>query len=1296
MQKAKNMSEQKDAQLAARLAAKDRYKEKRRRRKAAKKGAGVKAAVATAQAALAPLGNNAGASVALDYADRVDDDFTSNLLHESEPFLFLVNSETGEGLLCEYIRNVGWGDPGNYKQMHLSKEDVALLKKTTGIVPDYLNIRLDMRDRPEGILGNLATLTVLKMLNLFERVNADPTDQRDMLRRFVEDRTGRTVSVNISDKTAGTRDRTKVAVRSEPSTKEERLFRESFDKMLAARRDGAQIAIGFTNKDIYKARRWENRNGGFLDRTYKGSIREGTVVMKTITDQLYGGNSVSQTIILDRTEGTFLPGYNPTQSWEFVNLKPLQGYAVNPDDITLVNNLSDARTMFELIFRIVPEGLKAFVDYMDTYKERQTRLLQEAKVARKEAAAERVAMDKKREVFLSTLKSKTSVVQDVASKAEQIAEEYKWKVQLATVKSRVSMDDQFIPEEADAASIFGSTEQPSYVEKGALVLAVKQVLDGVYYTKFVVLDRRACAVTDAFAKAYSALAVPRDGDSAEPLEDDAKGWFARLGEALGLDRSAPLREVKSFDDILLLRTPTENLDFIDVQQAENPKSLLVLKTSTAEFEEYNDVMNPEESSVFCGASESFKGHLDGIAYANFVLDEIAALSQKTMAEQEAKRAESAREQAALKKRNEEATRERGRQKDKYVTEVVEPYRKEFDELVESTWTSTYDDEIFPKIATALEGASIWDKSKLNSRFVSTDGTLTEGAVILLVDQLDKTYYEAVLIDQSQTDIYLSAARNAIKNLPNGPKFIVNKDKVIIRTNERGYSGTDPGSIKLEGLKVWREQVEKRVGTTTTAAPAAAAEEKKKEEEKPLSFFSSAAEAKRQAAAEAAKQEEKKVEEEVQEGVGEEKDQEETKRAEAELEAAEQERVAAAEVAERERVAEEQEKQAAAEQAAAKAEEGAAEKRAAEEKQAADEAAEQEKTKRSERFQALSERSEESGYHLGILNYETKIKLEEAPGFGGQPGVYTDVGTLPKGTIVLCVGKKDDKLCKMRLIDPREGKRPKTTKVGDNLLDDHFERTGSKRLLRTLPFYADKTGTIAGTGFGTGYTYISHDVTEETFFDEMGSVSDKALKRWEKVLNAPEPKIKEEDEDGGGESKTESKPAFLTGDFVKLEGEDLTLKIRRQAPSGGWLLNKLNNQQYKTNKPYPEDQLTKVKDLTSETSGDKPPVVNGETFNYRFNKTDFETGAVSGMFLKLVGKNGESAVFEDEKGKKYEIELVPYKNFREKISIFNEDESDQRTNKWNIPPERLMRQLIAQKQEKVPLKRKRSKRKKKKR
>ena len=78
------MSEQKGAQLAARLAAKERYFEKRRRRKAGKKEAGVKAAVATAQAALAPLGNNAGASVAIcpsdeyahmgKYPNKCDDD----------------------------------------------------------------------------------------------------------------------------------------------------------------------------------------------------------------------------------------------------------------------------------------------------------------------------------------------------------------------------------------------------------------------------------------------------------------------------------------------------------------------------------------------------------------------------------------------------------------------------------------------------------------------------------------------------------------------------------------------------------------------------------------------------------------------------------------------------------------------------------------------------------------------------------------------------------------------------------------------------------------------------------------------------------------------------------------------------------------------------------------------------------------------------------------------------------------------------------------------------------------------
>ena len=651
---------------------------KRKKRGSGKRAAAVKAAIKTAQAELSHSKLRGGASVALEYADNLKDDVSLEMLHPDESFLFLVDTETGQGLLCEYNSNsTQLYTSGHYKQVHLSREDVRLLKKSTGIVPNYFDLRQDMLDRPELITDNLATLILLKVLNMFDRVNADPAEQRDMLERFIEDRTGRSVSVKTPNAPrpaaqgkggAFTNEamrelfpfgtdvrftaekieellREKAELEKTQSTPEERRFNALFAQTLEYAASGEyEFAIGVLKSDTYLYT-WENRNS-YLPEFFatKGTtFKKGTVVLRSFAqgkhDRVVVIDARDYDDIIDGTQET---GAGLAEQRNRLDSEKVR-YAVNQEDVDYVDDATDVRTRFKLLSRMLGDNTRSF-DRWESLLEDANTVEENAKTAAKvEDAAQQLLIEGKKKLRAEFEAVKEGEITKLNALAERVKKfENVWIGR---------MDRTFIWSEGERSVkkntlvlVVGKEVRSDYVDdtlntgRFDFIAANphKKVGERTWYSTFF-LDRRKEQISDAFAAYYGKLTVPYAVGKIEPQKtsqedlEDAQTTVSKIastylsrGDDEDYDATAERGQFASLKDL-------ESQEFVSdfVTSTEKDRAgddpLRVLKMNPAAFKKYVGVMSTEERFKYGGGeNEYFAGYMNGIDFATFVLDKIEA------------------------------------------------------------------------------------------------------------------------------------------------------------------------------------------------------------------------------------------------------------------------------------------------------------------------------------------------------------------------------------------------------------------------------------------------------------------------------------------------------------------------------------------------------------------------------------------------------------------------------------------------------------------------------------------------
>ena len=978
-----------DAKLARRLRAKKRWRKKRLRTDL-KKGA-VGGAVKTAQASL--TARNEGLSVKLDYADHLKDDLSSDILFED--FLFLVDTATGAGLLCEYTSEMGWNTAGNYKQMYLSKEDVSLLKKSTGIIPNYLSLGEDMKKAPENIMGNLATLTMLKTLNLFKRVNADAKDQRDMLERFIEDRTGRAVSVNTSDAERSAERDPAADLRNERKelqkligqvtqerdelertqrSNEEQIFISMFAQTQEFADKEFEFALGFLKADTFLYT-WENRNSYMpaFFATKGTTFKKGTVVLRSFKKGEY-----DRIVVIDARDyddiidGTGEIGLGSTEQKILVEDENVR-YAAKPGDIKYVDDLNDPRTRFMLLYKLVSKrsGYDGFSRWSSLLVDAETIEVNAKEAAEKEDAAQKAAIAEKKE-----LREEFDIVKsEQADKLNELIERIKplENVTIGRIKMRMKREDggKGDVRAQTLVLVVGKDTRDEYVDELATADRFdfmtanpkKKVGERTWYSTFFI-DRRKTQFDDTFSAHYSNLTVPYAAGK-------AKETLKRLYEDQAYDSGEKkVHFVKSLKDLRSQEFPEE---FLELANIDTLTISTAMSMNPAAFDEFTGVMTSRERRSYGGGeNESFNGYMNGIDFANFFLDEI---DEKKKLEQRKDG-----EQAAT-ETGEQAAAETG---EPAATKTGEPAATETGEPA-----ATKTGELAAKGGLFLQfqpDQSVWVEDDTNS-LIDPDSPLIQnpkGVPARIYDPKLQLFLPEKGTDNQEIETKFYK-RNDLGQILY--KLMHKSKDKILHLNVEGPKRRKRQWFPQEWIKV-RDKTKVPPAEERTEAPAAEAEAPAAEAEAPA--------------------------------------------AEAEAPAAEAEAPAAE--------AEAEGQASAGDKKETKDSDGywTPEMTATLARAYARDEAEEEKFKKN--FKELNKKSKAEGYHVGILKHETIIKKS-------FKGTLKDVGTLPEDTVVLCT-KRDylpkkwgENICDIRLIDPRDDHKPIT----------------EKKFSKSKQFFADKKG-----------------------------------------------------------------------------------------------------------------------------------------------------------------------------------------------------------------------------------------------
>lgn len=597
----------------------------------------------------------------LGYSD-MDDDLSRHILDSHTPFLFLVDVNTGDGLLCEYrkdVKGITAVTPGNYRQMHLAAADVKLLRKSTGIVPDYLNLPRDMTQRPEGIMSNLATLTMLKLVNLFDEVNATSQgEQKNMLARFIKDRTGKAVQVNT---TAEERRQVQQATPA-PTTivqqfsAEEDVFRRLFARTQEKKQTFPAYDIGMLKEDTFLYT-WDNRYSYVpaLLGTKGTAFKKGTVIFRFHKDDTY-----SMIVVLDMRKDIFADDSYAVKDSMFVQDKVYAdhlirvednySYAAKDQDITYITDIEEPKTRFTLISRLfegnkVTRGIKEWESLLKYADDIQDKLTAEEK--EKEAA-----MKKEKE-------EKEQLRVEFETKLEE--EAYKFTQLLGRMRKRDSQTEAaYVKYGKMGETITWNDGTSGSIKKGARILIVEKTVvpdfeevdryaampetvkvgERTWFGVFF-LDRRRSIVSDKFAANYSNLTIPfAEGCSGPTVSPSSlpseEGLISKI---FGVLSAMNTDEEDMPDDNPAKRPQIETLEQLKINMfakgimvakdnALKPKEVLAL--NPAAFKDYVSVMNAKELKIYGGGENEYFGcYMNGIDFANFVLD--AEINDKSKA-----------------------------------------------------------------------------------------------------------------------------------------------------------------------------------------------------------------------------------------------------------------------------------------------------------------------------------------------------------------------------------------------------------------------------------------------------------------------------------------------------------------------------------------------------------------------------------------------------------------------------------------------------------------------------------------
>lgn len=615
-------------------------------------------AAKVAKDALTPATTSTTVSTDLSYA-FLDDDLSRDMLDSHTPFLFLVDINTGDGLLCEYKQGTSAVTPGNYRQLHLAASDVKVLRKSTGIVPDYLNLPRDMVQRPEGVMTNLATLSMLKLVNLFDEVNAtSESEQKDMLARFIKERTGKTVIVSTSDEAESTASKpptsqpTKTVIQF---SAEEDIVRRLFENTKGESAE-FNVAIGMLNKDVFLYT-WENRYN-YVPQiiTSKGTaFKKGTIVLRVLKDDSY-----SKVTVIDMSDNIYADESFAVKDSAFFNDKVSAEhllrvsenaqFAASESDIDYVTNIENPRIRYNIISRLfskqneLTRGIVEWKRVLDSIREINEKFKIEAQATAEEEKLLKKEYEALRQKFESKLEEETQkfgkLLARLRERNNQSEEAF---VYYGRMKMPITWNDgnlgtvnagtrilivqrQEIPdvidEEAEESKIM------SYVASDEKVVGTR-----TWYSIFF-LDRRAGFVNNKFAANYSKLTIPYEKGSSRPKKTASAlqpqpGFLRSVVGALAAmntddedidDPTATFRaQLTSLEDLSSQEFTEEIISY-----AKNGVSKLskeVLAVNPAAFADYVGVMTAKELKDYRGGqNEYFGGYMNGIDFANFVLD----------------------------------------------------------------------------------------------------------------------------------------------------------------------------------------------------------------------------------------------------------------------------------------------------------------------------------------------------------------------------------------------------------------------------------------------------------------------------------------------------------------------------------------------------------------------------------------------------------------------------------------------------------------------------------------------------
>ena len=598
----------------------------------------------------------------------MDDDLSRDILDSHTPFLFLVDVNTGDGLLCEYrkdVKGITAVTPGNYRQMHLAAADVKLLRKSTGIVPDYLNLPRDMTQRPEGIMSNLATLTMLKLVNLFDEVNATSKgEQKDMLARFIKDRTGKAVQINT---TAEERRQVQQAAPA-PTTivqqfsAEEDVFRRLFARTQEKKQTFRAYDIGMLKEDTFLYT-WDNRYSYVpaLIGTKGTAFKKGTVIFRFHRDDTY-----SMVVVLDMRKDIFADDSYAVKDSMFMQdkvkvdhllrVEDNQSYAAKDQDITYITDIEEPKTRFTLISRLfegnkVTRGIQEWERLLALADKIDDKFTAEEKEKEEAMKKEKEEKEKLRVEFKNKLEKEaskfTQLLGRVRQRDKQTAAAY---VKYGKMGETITWNDGTSGSIKKGARILiveknvvpDYEEQETSVTLPETVEAGERTWFGVFF-----LDRRKGIVSDKFAANYSNLTIPFAKGCSGPTVPasslpDEKGLLSKFFSVLSAmntddedmldDDPAKRPQIESFEQLTI-----EQFDkglMVSKDNALKPTEVLAL--NPAAFKDYVGVMNAKELKMYGGGENEYFGcYMNGIDFANFVLDAETNVKKKAAAEKKA-------------------------------------------------------------------------------------------------------------------------------------------------------------------------------------------------------------------------------------------------------------------------------------------------------------------------------------------------------------------------------------------------------------------------------------------------------------------------------------------------------------------------------------------------------------------------------------------------------------------------------------------------------------------------------------